>query len=180
MTSVYLKINRGYSRVAIRTLSDSGRGKSRSHINTHYRTKYFQELFSNSTQGDSLASDYFNSKNGRQSLFDRRCTQILSAFGKLKNLEKRHSYLECFSIENWKKLSQSSKTKHSLSSCFECALTQPDLQQAFPGATFQPVQSFTSEVESLSSNISSSHLTRHILSELQPVYEKAYGTCVFH
>lgn len=57
----------------------------------------------------------------------------------------------------------------------ECALTQTDLQQGFPGPTFQPIQNFTSDVESLSLNITASQLTRHVLSELQPVYEKAYG-----
>ena len=175
MTSVYLKINCGYSHVAIRTLSDSKSGKSHSQIYTHYQTKHFQELFSNCTEGGSFGSDYFDSNKGRQSLFDLHCTQILTAFGKMRSPEKRQSYIETFSIENWEKLSQFAKEKHRLSSCLECALKQTDLQQAFPGPTFKPIQNFTSDVESLSLNTTASQLTQHVLSELQPVYEKAYG-----
>ena len=176
MTSIYLKINCGYQRVAIRTLSDSGSSKSHAQINTQYRTKHFQELFGNSTTGGSLQSNYFDNEKGRQSLFDRHCSQILSAFGKIKSAEMRQSYLETFSIENWKKLSQSSKQKHRLSSCLECALKHFELQHVFPGPVFKPAQSFSSEVETLSSNMSAAQFTHHVLSELQPVYESAYGT----
>ena len=89
--------------------------------------------------------------------------------------QKHQSYIETFSIENWEKLLQSAKEKHRLSSCLECALKQTDLQQAFSGPTFKPIQNFTSDVESLSLNTTASQLTQHVLSELQPVYEKAYG-----
>ena len=65
MTSVYLKINCGYPRVAIRTLSDTGSSKSHSQINTQYHTKHFQELFGNSTTSGSLLSNYFDSEKGR-------------------------------------------------------------------------------------------------------------------
>lgn len=133
-------------------------GKTHSQINTQERARQFQELFT--------APDEY---------FDRHCKQILSAFGTMKTADKRQEYIECFSIEKWKKLSQHSKKAPTLATCLECALTHAALQQVFPGPTFQPVPSFTTGIHSLSQDVSSSKLTHHILSELQPVYEATYG-----
>ena len=94
----------------------------------------------------------------------------------MKTADKRQEYIECFSIEKWKKLSEHSKKAHTLATCLECALTHAALQQVFPGPTFQPVPSFTTGIHSLSQDVSSLKLTHHILSELQPVYEATYGT----
>ena len=58
----------------------------------------------------------------------------------------------------------------------ECALKHSELQHVFPGPVFKPAQNFTSEVETLSSNMLAAQFTHHVLSELQPVYESAYGT----
>lgn len=87
--------------------------------------------------------------------------------------------IETYSIANWKKLPQSLKQKHKHSFCLECAITHPALQEAFPGPTFKPTPSSTlaREVELLTSTKKQSDLTRYVLAELQPVYEKAYGTC---
>ena len=172
MTSIYLKINCGYSRVAIRTISESAPCISHSKANKSNRQTQFQELFSDILK---VKSDYFEGENGRQSLFDRHCNQILTAFGKIKNPEMRQKYLDTFSIANWKTLPQHSKTKHTLASCLECALVHTNLQQVFPGPTYQPMQSFTHEVASLSCDMSAKQLTRHVLCELQPVYENTYG-----
>lgn len=87
MTSIYLKVNCGFAHVAIRTLSQCQVGKTHSQINTQERARQFQELF-------TAPDEYFTSSKGRDSLFDRHCKQILSAFGTMKNADKRE-YIEC-------------------------------------------------------------------------------------
>ena len=93
----------------------------------------------------------------------------------MKNAQEQQSYLDMFSCDNWKKLLQTSKQKHRISSCLQCALTHSDLQQAFPGPTFKPIQGFSHEVKLLSTSTSAEQFTCHVLSELQPVCESAYG-----
>ena len=175
MPSVYLRINCGFSRVAIRTLSESGSGKKHSQIDRQCRESAFKELFCHIFK-DSLPSTYFKSDKGRQSLFDRHCSKILYAFRQIKCSIKRQCYIETFSIDSWKALTQLEKEKHTLQTCIECALTKHDLQAAFPGPTYTPTMSgFAREVEVLSRDMLEPELTRNILSELQPVYERTFG-----
>ena len=172
MTSIYLKTNCGYSRVAIRMLSDLGPGMQHSQVDKHRRATQFQELFGDTSD---LKSEYFEAKQSRQSLFDRHCNEILT-LGKIKSKEKRQQYLKTFAIKAWKSLSSCTKTKHTLASCIECALAHTELQQAFPGPKYQTTEGFTHEIKSLSATVSASRMTRHVLSELQEVYKTNYGT----
>ena len=138
----------------IRTLSDSGPRKLHSQVDTQYRVDQFKELFSDFlTDTTKVNEDYFDGSNGRQS---RHCSQILTAFGKIKSSEIQKCYLETCSVEKWESLTQHSKRRHTVASCFECAIAHPNLQQLFQGPKYQPTQSFMHEVQLLSRDVPAS------------------------
>jgi len=134
--SISLVVNCGFVRVAIRSLSETEKGKHHCEINKLTRDQKFKELFSSSTSFH-LPESYFERLHSRPSSFDRHCKQILGAFTKnWKDRDARQNYISTFSVRNWEKLAQSEKARHSFANCKECARKYNNLQQLFPGPTF--------------------------------------------
>ena len=65
--SISLKINCGYARVAIRSLSEIEKGKHHCEISQHTRAQKFRKLFASSF---ALPNSYFEEKGGRTALFN--------------------------------------------------------------------------------------------------------------
>ena len=79
------------------------------------------------------------------------------------------------------KLPISTKKRHTLANCKECALQYLQLQSTFPGGHVYESQTTVTEaveeliVDNATSITSEQCTTRQILLTLQPLYEKKYG-----
>ena len=85
------KVNCGYARVGIRTLSQAG-------ITKENQREQFQAMFK------PVSNTYFDTQEKkRETRFDRGCTYILKQFNKKWHpSESRSEYTATFSPESWK------------------------------------------------------------------------------
>lgn len=161
MTSVHFKVNCGYARVGIWQYSKVGK-------------------FKVPLASYGIDTAIFDGYGHRESPFDRYCKSITGLFQKWKHRENKRQYLHQFSPDNWKKLPTSSKRRHTISNCKECAISHSSFQECFPGPVYRPTQSLSEDVRSLieqnrNMDVTPATTTRQILAELQPTYQKAYG-----
>ena len=179
--SISLKINCGYARVAIRSLSEMEKGKHHYEINQHTRAQKFRQLFASSF---ALPNSYFEGKEGRTALFNRHCKQILGAFTKhWGDRDTRKSYTSTFSICNWERLAKSEKARHSLSNCKECARKYNHLQSLFPGQKYSlspkstAIRDYISEATHTNETARSTKnaTTKLVIDELNSSYEQQFG-----
>ncbi len=172
-------MNCGFARVAIREYSEVGRGKHFTHSHSKERAQNVQKLFSPLTQY-RMQSSMFECEDGRESQFDRSCKKINGRFMKWSNRDKRLAYMKTFSTEVWKQLPKVDRKRHTLRNCTECALAYRQQQESFPGPTYTPSESLAHVARVLVEQNSTTKVpeqttTRQILSELQPLYQEAYG-----
>ena len=121
------RINCGYARVAIRTLS-------RAHNDKESRQTQFQAMFK-PVSGYIPNTTYFEpQEKQRDSKFDRGCTQVLKQFNKKWHPNgARCEYMATFSPECWKHLPLHKKLTHTLENCQGCQIDHAELQTKFPG-----------------------------------------------
>ena len=125
--AIPLQINCGYARTAIRELTSTSRAKHRGVVHKLQQATKFRQLFDLPTY--ELPSNLFDSCATKWSPFDKHCDTIVKLFlKKWHPTAKRVEYT--FSIEKWKALAESEKSKHTLSKCKACC--QEDIQKAFP------------------------------------------------
>ena len=178
-SSIQYRVNCGFARVAIRQFSEVGKGKQDSDANTERREYKFINLFS-SVPSYGIQSTMFDEQGHRESLFTRQCKNINGIFSKWSGRDKKAKYIDTFSVENWEKLSAYNKRRHTLSNCKECFLQYKEHQETFPGPVYQPTITLAMNVKTLVENNSSMNVpmattTQQILSEIEPVYQGAYG-----
>ena len=102
------KVNCGYARVAIRTLSQAG-------ITKENQREQFQAMFK-PVSGYITDNTYFDTQEKeRETWFDRGCTYILKQFNKKWHpSESQSEYTVTFSPESWKCLPLDKKRTHTL------------------------------------------------------------------
>ena len=123
-----LEINCGFARTAIRELTPT----KRINLDKSSRSLQFKQLFDGAPNYE-IPDDYFNLRASNSSKFDERCEKVLAAFSqKWRPTEYRSEYMSTFSTNNWRKLDDASKAKHTISDCDECYNTHQALQEAFP------------------------------------------------
>jgi hypothetical protein len=147
------RINCGYARVAIRTLSNDNKAS---------RQTQFQAMFKPVT-GYLPDSSYFELQDKqRESSFDRGCTHVLKQFNKKWHPnDARCDYMATFSPECWKRLPLKKKRTHTLQSCQGCQLDHAELQAKFPGTELEcsSVQHFTTSAEIASDSVVAATVT---------------------
>ena len=121
------KINCGFARVAIRTLSRTG-------ITKQDRQEQFQEMFK-PVSGYFKGREYFDEQDkNRETRFERGCKHIIKQFNKKWHpTGARCEYMATFSPESWKRLPQHIKQTHTLENCEGCQIHYAGLQGKFPG-----------------------------------------------
>jgi len=99
----------------------------------------------------------------------------------------RTEYLSVFSTQNWKKMDDHEKGKHTLSNCTECYQKYKSLQEAFPekpiyipepGPTHQLIKTTAELVKQQGSNTQGTTkkgLGSAIVSALDPICQEAVG-----
>ena len=174
-----LQVNCGFARAAIRKYSNLEKGKTAAHIDKYEKAQEFQLLFGTlPTYG--VDPSIFEAKKSRESLFDRYCKNIYDIITKWSKREKKLDYLSIFSPENWRKLPNLHKKRHTLGKCKECALAFCEQQRNFPGPTFNPGKTLAQSARLLAEQNHTLKLpeqttTREILAELEPLYQNTYG-----
>ena len=133
------RVNCGYARVAIRTLSKACNDKECQ----QRRQTQFQDMFKQ-VSGYLPDKTYFEpQEKQRDSKFDRGCMQVLKQFNKKWNPNSAHcEYMATFSPECWKHLPLHKKLIHTLENCQGCQIDHAELQAKFPGThtTHSPAQ----------------------------------------
>ena len=125
-----LVVNCGFARVAIKELSKTGKGIQFKNIDKKNRSEQFKTHFHIPTFG--LPDNYFT-HGKHDSQFNRHCDKILTGFSMRWNPPTGlKDYLERFSMQNWKKLSEEEKAQHTLSKCKACAIHHGTIQSYFP------------------------------------------------
>ena len=86
--------------------------------------------------------------------------------------ENRVTYLETFSCENWKALSNAQKTLHTLHQCRACPAEFPQLTSAFPHKRYMKKKTINITPEDLSST---ARLGLSIVSQLDTISQQNFG-----
>jgi len=115
-------------------------------VNTRTRAETFTKLF-----GQSFGISTTTTSN-RPSPFDAHFQAVLGTFktGWISQC-KHQEYCTAFSMQRYQRLLKEEKARHSIQECTACALQHADLQQAFPGPTYEPP-----DIRSLYQNASTS------------------------
>ena len=119
-TSINLKVNCGFARVAMYELKDNESAK---------RSEEYQSLFPHF----SFSETYFKLRSSGSSTFDDNCKVISQTINKKWYHKNRDSYVAFFSTVNWQLLPDTVKRRHTLANCDECSRKHSDYQNAFPG-----------------------------------------------
>ena len=110
-------------------------------------------------------------------IFFRGCNKILDNFSnKWHPQSKRLVYLSTFSTENWKRLTNSEKEKHTLAFCGACFNSYQTLQECFPGKpVFFPPEPMISLPDTPCTIRAEKNMTRKVLGELNSFWEEKYN-----
>ena len=171
--------------MAIRELTP----KYRKHTDYNKRAEEFRSLFeTTSSYLGNISPSYFQpcTHGASPSLFNEHSNKVLDCFTKRWNPDqrKRQEYLTTFSMNNWKKLSEEEKNKHTISRCDECFLEHRALQEAFPTKTVYTPQSVAVLEKELKATVSSLMATQStprsfgtsITNTLDPLCRSSLGT----
>ena len=173
--AIPLQINCGYARTAIRELTSTSRAKHRGVVHKLQRATEFRQLFDLPTY--ELPSNLFDSCATKWSPFDKHCDTIVKLFlKKWHPTAKRVEYTNTFSIEKWKALPESEKSKHTLSKCKACC--HEDIQKAFPGKPVYtppiPPPIINQENIPLNTISNEKELGRKVLQEINSVWQDKF------
>ena len=151
------KVNCGYARVAIRTLSQAG-------ITKENQREQFQAMFKPVSGYITDNTDFDTQEKKRETRFDRGCTYILKQFNKKWHpSESRSENTATFSPESWKCLPLDKRRTHTLENCEGCQLDHANLQAKFPGT--QVAASSTQIIDSCAHIASATMLAEPITSK---------------
>ena len=164
-TSINLKINCGFARVAMFELKDT---------QPVDRAAQYKSLFPNFKFQDY----YFRSRTSGSSTFDDNCKAIVRTINKKWTELGKERYLSFFSSTNWRLLTDTSKEKHSLASCDGCSRMHSDYQRAYPGKPFHepPPQIVSLPENSSATEKEECHL---VLKELNEQWTERYQHTLF-
>ncbi len=171
-----LKFNCG---TALRMLQMSNRAKHRGVVHRPKLQADFLELFDIPTY--EIPTSLKGAIDGRHSEFDKNCDKICSFFyKKWYPATKRVEYTATFSIENWKLLIESKKSKHTLSNCDACYKEHENLQKSFPSKPLYttPVSisvNLPQKTESGFTKREAKDIGRRVLKDLDNVWQESFG-----
>ncbi len=169
----------GFARVAIYEYSKQPHCKAitSTSVDKEARVKNFQAHFMTAPQFVNSDS-YYRQQGTNQSRFDKHCKVIVEIFKKRWNPhETKKSYLEHFSINNWRSLSQRQKEKHTITTCKGCTEKHLEQQLCFPIKDQPTLKTELSKIK-LTPHLSKKQTTRKVLAELDNVYQEKFD-CSF-
>ena len=89
----------------------------RGSIDKASQVKEFREHFDNPSYMHGFPSTFFTAGPKHPSLFDRKCNNLLSTFGKKWHPPTMRTAVSVFSTQKWKEMDDHEKGKHTLSNC---------------------------------------------------------------